>query len=64
MEQKRLYRSRENRMICEVCGGIADYFNVDPTLIRLGLVLLACTGSGILAYFIAAIIIPDQPRTY
>ena len=64
MEQKRLYRSRENRMICGVCGGIADYFNVDPKLIRLGLVLLACTGSGILAYFIAAIIIPDQPRTY
>ena len=64
MEQKRVYRSRENRMICGVCGGIADYFNVDPTLIRLGLVLLACTGSGILAYFIAAIIIPDQPRTY
>ena len=64
MEQKRLYRSRENRMICGVCGGIADYFNVDPTLIRLGLVLLACTGSGILAYFIAAIIIPYQPRTY
>ena len=64
MEQKRLYRSRENRKICGVCGGIADYFNVDPTLIRLGLVLLACTGSGILAYFIAAIIIPDQPRTY
>ena len=64
MEKKRLYRSRENRMICGVCGGIADYFNVDPTLIRLGLVLLACTGSGILAYFIAAIIIPDQPRTY
>ena len=64
MEQKRLYRSRENRMICGVCGGIADYFNVDPTLIRLGLVLLACTGSGILAYFIAAIISPDQPRTY
>ena len=64
MEQKRSYRSRENRMICGVCGGIADYFNVDPTLIRLGLVLLACTGSGILAYFIAAIIIPDQPRTY
>ncbi len=63
MEQKRLYRSRENRMICGVCGGIAEYFNVDPTLIRLGLVLLACTGSGILAYFIAAIIIPELPRT-
>ncbi|MFR3390628.1 MAG: PspC domain-containing protein [[Clostridium] scindens] len=40
MEQKRPYRSRENRMICGVCGGIADYFNVDRTLIgRLGLVL-------------------------
>ena len=64
MEQKRLYRSRENRMICGVCGGIADYFNVDPTLIRLGLVSPPPPGSGILAYFIAAIIIPDQPRTY
>lgn len=65
MEQKRLYRSKENRMICGVCGGVAEYFNVDPTLIRLGTVLLACTaGSGILAYFIAAIIIPDQPKTY
>lgn len=61
MEQKKLYRSRRDRMICGVCGGIGEYFNVDATLIRLGLVLLACTGSGILAYFIAAIIIPDNP---
>lgn len=60
---KRLYRSREQRMICGVCGGVAEYFNIDPTLIRLGLVLLACTGSGIVAYFIAAVIIPDQPQT-
>lgn len=64
MEPKRLYRSRKNRMICGVCGGIAEYFNVDPTLIRLGLVFLACTGTGILAYFIAAIIIPDEPNAY
>ena len=62
-EPKRLYRSR-NRMICGVCGGVAEYFNIDPTLIRLGMVLVACTGTGILAYFIAAIIIPDQPQTY
>lgn len=61
MEPKKLYRSRKERMICGVCGGIAEYFNIDPTLIRLGLVLLACTGSGILGYFIAAIIIPDAP---
>lgn len=60
MSQKKLYRSRENRMICGVCGGVAEYFNIDPTLIRLALVLLGCTGSGIVAYFIAAIIIPDK----
>ncbi|MCI8292580.1 MAG: PspC domain-containing protein [Hespellia sp.] len=60
MEHKTLYRSRNNRMICGVCGGIGEYFNIDATLIRLLLVVLACTGSGILAYFIAAIIIPDQ----
>ena len=64
METKKLYRSRKDRMICGVCGGIGEYFNVDATLIRLGLVLLACTGSGILAYFIAAIIIPDNPDRY
>lgn len=58
---KKLFRSTENRMICGVCGGIAEYFNVDPTLIRLGWVLLAiCSfGTGLLAYFIAAIIMPD-----
>ena len=62
MEQKRLYRSRDNRMICGVCGGLAEYLNVDPTLVRLATVLIACmAGSGILAYIIAAIIIPDQP---
>ena len=49
-------------MIDGVCGGIAEYFNVDPTLIRLGLVLLTLMGfSGILAYIIAAIIIPRAP---
>ena len=61
MEPKKLFRSRTNRMICGVCGGIAEYFNIDATLVRLGLVLLACTGTGILAYFVAAVIIPDQP---
>ena len=62
MEQKRLYRSRDSRMICGVCGGLAEYLNVDPTLVRLATVLSACmAGSGILAYIIAAIIIPDQP---
>lgn len=58
---KKLFRSTENRVICGVCGGIAEYFDVDPTLIRLGWVLLTvCSfGTGLLAYFIAAIIMPD-----
>lgn len=60
MEPKKLYRSRTNRLICGVCGGLGEYMNIDPTIIRLILVLLAFTGTGILAYFIAAIIIPDE----
>ena len=46
MEPKRLYRSRENRVLCGVCGGIAEYFNVDPVLIRLGMVLFICASVG------------------
>lgn len=61
MSEKRLYRSRTSRMLCGVCGGIAEYFNIDPTLIRLAFVLFGCTGSGIAAYIIAAIIMPDAP---
>lgn len=57
---KKLYRSRQDRMICGVCGGIGEYFNIDATLVRLGLVLLACTGSGLIAYIIAAVIIPES----
>lgn len=58
---KRLFRSKESKMICGVCGGIAEYFNIDPTLVRLGWVLVSvCSfGTGILAYFIAAVIMPD-----
>ncbi len=60
MEAKRLYKSH-NRMIAGVCGGIAEYFGVDPTLVRLAAVLLACFGgTGIWAYIIAAIVIPNQ----
>lgn len=60
---KRLYKSNENKMLCGVCGGIAEYFDVDPTLVRLGwVVLCAMVGSGILAYIIAAIVIPNRPE--
>ena len=60
---KRLYRSATDRKLCGVCGGLAAYFNVDSTLIRLALVVLAVLGltSGILIYLLAAIIMPDEP---
>ncbi|MFA9376297.1 MAG: PspC domain-containing protein [Lachnotalea sp.] len=60
MEPKKLYRSRTNRLICGVCGGLGDYLNVDPTIVRLLLVVLCCAGPGIIAYIVAAIIIPDE----
>ena len=60
---KRLYKSNANKMIDGVCGGIAEYFDIDPTLVRLGWVLFcALGGSGILAYIIAAVIIPRRPE--
>ena len=59
----RLYKSRDNRMVDGVCGGIAEYFGIDPTLVRLGwVVFCAMGGSGFLAYIIAAIIIPSHPE--
>ena len=61
--EKRLYKSNENKMIDGVCGGIAEYFHIDPTLVRLGAVVLTCAGgSGILAYIIAMCIIPRNPN--
>ena len=60
MNNKRLYKSNVNYKICGVCGGIAEYFDVDPTLIRLAWVVLSCLGGcGVLAYLIAAVIIPS-----
>lgn len=61
---KRLYRSRKNRILGGVCGGLGDYFDVDPTLIRLVWVVLtlASLGIGILAYLIAWFIIPRNPK--
>lgn len=60
---KRLYRSRTNRMIAGVAGGVAEYAGVDATLVRLiWLVILLVAGSGLLLYILAWIIIPNDPR--
>jgi phage shock protein C len=59
---KRLYKSRTARMIDGVCGGVAEYFGVDPTLVRIAWLLLAFMGGmGILLYFVAMILMPKNP---
>ena len=58
---KKLCKSSTNRKICGVCGGIAEYLNADPTLIRLAFVIIGmAAGSGILAYILAALIMPES----
>ncbi|HIS60262.1 MAG TPA: PspC domain-containing protein [Candidatus Faecousia faecipullorum] len=60
---KRLYKSTTNKMIDGVCGGVAEYLNLDPTVVRLVWVILACMGgSGLVAYLIAMLIIPEKPK--
>ena len=62
-EQKRLYRSSDDRMIAGVCAGLAEYMNVDPVLVRLAMVLFTLAGgSGIIIYVIAWIIMPERPE--
>ncbi len=57
---KRLYRSRDNRMLGGVCGGLAEYFNIDPTLVRLAfLILFLAAGSGPLLYLVMWVIVPE-----
>lgn len=60
---KKLYKSRVDQKIGGVCGGIGEYFNIDSTLVRLAWVLFSLLGgSGILAYIIAALVIPKRPE--
>jgi phage shock protein PspC (stress-responsive transcriptional regulator) len=59
---KRLYRSRSDRKIAGVCGGIAEHFGWDPTLVRLGWVVLTLMGgSGVLIYLILWLVMPESP---
>ena len=61
---KRLNRSRSDRMIAGVCGGLGTYFGIDPTLVRVLFVIFGLTfGSGLLIYLILWLIIPNEPET-
>jgi phage shock protein C len=55
---KKLYRSRKNKVLMGVCGGIGEYFEIDPVIIR---IIFVFTGIGLLAYFIIGLIIPLEP---
>ena len=60
---KRVYRSKKNKILAGVCGGIAEYFDVDPVLVRLLLVLLVLMGfAGIILYLVAWLLIPENPN--
>ena len=59
---KKLYRSRDERVIAGVCGGLGKHFNIDPNLVRLGFILISIIyGSGILIYIIMAILVEEEP---
>jgi phage shock protein PspC (stress-responsive transcriptional regulator) len=62
-DPKRLYRSEKDKMIGGVCGGIAEYFTLDPTLVRIGYILFSLTVfTGVLAYLILWIVVPKRKR--
>ncbi len=59
---KKIYRSRKDRMVFGVCGGLSEYLDVDSSLIRIIVVLSMFLGITVFAYFIVAIILPEEPR--
>ncbi|MDD6812168.1 MAG: PspC domain-containing protein [Lachnospiraceae bacterium] len=61
-DYKKLTRSKSNRMVCGVCGGIGEYLNIDPTIVRIIWLLcsLASLGTGAIVYLIAAIVVPEE----
>ena len=66
MGNKKLYRTEgPYKMLCGVCGGIAEYFGIDPTIVRLGTVVLGfCASAGVWIYLIAALVMPRKSTIY
>lgn len=59
---KKFYRSRKDRVIAGVCGGLAEYFEIDAIIVRLfALILILSLGAGFVAYLIAWLVVPDEP---
>ena len=59
MEPKKLYKSKTNRVLTGVCGGIGEYLNVDANIVRLVCVLMCTTGVGLIVYLTAALLLPE-----
>ncbi len=62
MAVKRLYKIEEGRMICGVCGGVAEYFAMDPNVVRILWTALALAGPAVVVYLVAALLLPDKSR--
>jgi len=61
-EYRHLYRSRNQRMLFGVCGGLGEYFKIDPTLVRLAFVVASLMGGpGLIAYVVLLIVVPEEP---
>ena len=61
--EKKLYRVTEGKMVAGVCGGVAEYFNVDVTVVRLVWAVASCFAfAGVIAYIAAAVIVPEKPK--
>ena len=61
--EKKLYRSRTDKKICGVCGGLAKYLNMDANIVRLLMVLLTVfVGGGLIVYIVCALILPEEPE--
>ena len=60
MASRRLYKLESQKMVSWVCAGVAEYFDIDPSIVRIIWALVGLTGGGIIAYIIAAIILPDK----
>ncbi len=64
--ERRLYRSKKDKFLAGVCSGVADYFKIDPTIVRIlfAIIALSSAGTALIAYLIAAIVIPERPDDY
>lgn len=59
--EKKLYRSKNNKMIAGVCAGLGEYFDIDPTVVRIIVLITLFTGAGFIGYIVCAIVIPENP---